>query len=168
MIAEKQTKSNIGFGVGIVMASFGGVAAATQGYFHIRGLIILGDALSVLGDALSVVGFGLFTWGCVNYAQGKGYSPWLGLLGLLSGIGLIVLVILPDKYKGGGPPAGGGGYAPPQPGVWPPPPSGTSPPSSGTSPPFGQPPASPQADVPRKTLGGDDLYRQMSGPRHPP
>jgi len=161
VIAEKQTKSNIGFGVGIVMASFGGVAAATQGYFHIRGLIILGDALSVLGDALSVVGFGLFTWGCVNYAQGKGYSPWLGLLGLLSGIGLIVLVILPDKYKGGGPPAGGGGYAPPQPGVW-------SPPPSGTSPPFGQPPASPQADVPRKTLGGDDLYRQMSGPRHPP
>ena len=161
MIAEKQTKSNIGFGVGIVMASFGGVAAATQGYFHIRGLIILGDALSVLGDALSVVGFGIFTWGCVNYAQGKGYSPWLGLLGLLSGIGLIVLVILPDKYKGGGPPAGGGGYAPPQPGVW-------SPPPSGTSPPFGQPPASPQADVPRKTLGGDDLYRQMSGPRHPP
>ena len=161
MIAEKQTKSNIGFGVGLVMASFGGVAATSRGYFHIRGLIILGDALSVLGDALSVVGFGLFTWGCVNYAQGKGYSPWLGLLGLLSGIGLIVLVILPDKYKGGGPPAGGGGYAPPQPGVWPPPPSGTSPP-------LGQPPASPQADAPRKTLGGDDLYRQMSGPRHPP
>ena len=161
MIAEKQTKSNIGFVVGLVMASFGGVAATSQGYFHIRGLITLGDALSVLGGTLGVVGFGLFTWGCVNYAQGKGYSPWLGLLGLLSGIGLIVLVILPDKYKGGGPPAGGGGYAPPQPGVWPPPPSGTSPP-------LGQPPASPQADTPRKTLGGDGLYRQMSGPRHPP
>ena len=143
MIAEKQTKSNIGVGVGFVVALLGRVAAATGASSHNQGLIILGAALSVAGS-------GLFIWGCVNYAQGKGYSPWLGLLGLLSCIGLLVLVILPDKYKSGGPPAGGGGYAPPQPGVWPPPPSGTSAP-------FGQPPASPQADAPRKTLGGDDL-----------
>ena len=81
MIAEKQTKSNIGFGVGIVMASFGGVAAATQGYFHIRGLIILGDALSVLGDALSVLGSG-FSFGAASITpRGKAIPPGSGCWG---------------------------------------------------------------------------------------
>ena len=39
----------------------------------------------------------MFTWGCINYAQGKGYPGALGLLGLLSCIGLIILVCLPDR-----------------------------------------------------------------------
>jgi len=146
MIAEKQTKSNIGVGVGFVVAVIGRVLAGQGTASQNQGIIILGAILSLAGSAI-------FIWGCVNYAQGKGYSPWLGLLGLLSCIGLIVLVILPDKNKDGGPPAGyGGGYVPPQTGVWPPPP-GSTPPS------FGQPPASPDADSPppRKSLGGDDL-----------
>lgn len=41
----------------------------------------------------------LFTWGCFNYMKGKGYSQWLGLLGLLPIIGLIIMVWLPDKQR---------------------------------------------------------------------
>ena len=145
MIAEKQTKSNIGVGVGFVLAVGGRVLAG-------MGATSQNQSFTILGIVVGLVGTAVFVWGCVNYAQGKGYSPWLGLLGLLSCIGLIVLVILPDKHKGGGPPpGGGGGYVPPQPGVWPPPPMNTQSP-------FGQPP-SPQSEAPapRKTLSGDDL-----------
>ncbi len=46
-----------------------------------------------------VVGLVLFIWGCVGYAKGKGYTKWLGALGLLSCLGLIVLVLLPDRRK---------------------------------------------------------------------
>ena len=35
----------------------------------------------------------------MNYAEGKGHSKWLGLLGLLSRLGLIVLILLPDHHK---------------------------------------------------------------------
>jgi hypothetical protein len=45
------------------------------------------------------VGFIFFIWGCSSYAQGKGYSQWIGALGLLSIFGLVVLAVLPDKHK---------------------------------------------------------------------
>jgi hypothetical protein len=35
----------------------------------------------------------------MNYAEGKGHSKWLGLLGLLSCFGLIILIFLPDHHK---------------------------------------------------------------------
>lgn len=144
MIAEKQTKSNIGVGVGFVIALGGRLLVGTA--HQNQGLLIIGGILSLIGTVI-------FIWGCVNYAQGKGYSPWLGLLGLLSCLGLIVLVVLPDKNKDGDPPPGGPGYAPPQPGVWPPPPGSNPPPNFGQSPVY--PPADPPA--PRRSLGGDDL-----------
>lgn len=160
MIAEKQTKSNLGVGVGFVIAVVGRLMTAAGGSSH-------SSALTGLGYLVGIVGSGLFIWGCVNYAQGKGYSPWLGALGLLSCLGLIVLVVLPDKMKDGGfggPGMGGpGGYTPPQPGVWPPPPGAVPPPAPppGAAPPpsFGQPPGTLGSEPPpaRKSLGGDDL-----------
>ena len=44
------------------------------------------------GSIMLIVGLGY-------YAKGKGYSSVLGLLGLLSCIGLLILAILPDKTK---------------------------------------------------------------------
>ena len=73
MLKEYARKTNIGVGIGFI----------TQ----------------LLGVAIAFVGFSFFIWGCAQYARGKGHSPWLGPLGLLSLLGLIVLFLLPDRHK---------------------------------------------------------------------
>jgi hypothetical protein len=87
MLPEKKTKTNIGVGAGILIqcARF---FLVDQGYIS-----------STAGLILTIVGVVLFTWGCMNYAEGKGHSKWLGLFGLLSCIGLLVLIFLPDRNK---------------------------------------------------------------------
>ena len=87
MLAEYKTKTNIGAGLGIVLQIAGRVLAAQS------------DALALHGFALSLVGLVVFIYGCFCYAKGKGHSPWWGLLGLLSIIGLIILVFLPDRHR---------------------------------------------------------------------
>ena len=42
-----------------------------------------------------------FVWGCSGFAAGKGYPKALGLLGLTSFLGLMVLVILKDRHPSG-------------------------------------------------------------------
>lgn len=87
MLPENRTKTNIGVGVGILLEVLGRVAIAVSAALAIPGLIIF------------LIGVAVFVWGCMNYAKGKGHSPWLGVLGLLSVIGLIILVLLPDRHK---------------------------------------------------------------------
>jgi hypothetical protein len=87
MLPEYKTKTNIGVGIGILFQIVGRVVSS------------MNDALALPGLLLMIVGLVFFIWGCMNYAQGKGYSMWLGLLGLLSCIGLVVLVLLPDRHK---------------------------------------------------------------------
>ena len=82
MLAEKKSQTNIGVGMGIICQ----VASR------------LTDNLA-LSLAIFCVGIVFFIWGCVSYAQGKGQSPVLGLLGFLSICGLIILILLPDKHK---------------------------------------------------------------------
>lgn len=41
----------------------------------------------------------LWIMGCIKYAHSKGYSTIVGLLGLLSIFGLLILVLLPNKWK---------------------------------------------------------------------
>ena len=67
--------------------------AAGNGAMPPVGTIALFELGAGVGDILLIVGL------CF-YAKAKGYSPFLGLLGLLSCIGLLVLAILPDKTKG--------------------------------------------------------------------
>lgn len=50
----------------------------------------------ILGPLLGAV---LLIIGLCYYAKGKGYNAALGLLGLLSCIGLLILALLPDKTK---------------------------------------------------------------------
>ncbi len=87
MLLEKKSKTNIGVGLGIILQIAG------------RAIISPGDSGSILGLMLVLAGAVLFIWGCMNYAEGKGHSKWLGLLGLLSCLGLIILVVMPDHHK---------------------------------------------------------------------
>jgi len=41
----------------------------------------------------------MFIWGCMNYAEGKGHSKWVGLFGVAGIIGPIVLIVLPDQHR---------------------------------------------------------------------
>ena len=84
MLAEKKRDTNIGVGVGILL--------------QLIGRVMQFQGAAGLGFVLVLAGLALFVWGCVNYCQGKGYPAWLGLLGLLSIIGLIVLFLLPDRH----------------------------------------------------------------------
>jgi hypothetical protein len=88
MLAENKRNTNIGVGVGLIL--------------QIAGQVLIGStdpirAMAAL--ALIVAGFCAFIWGCSQYARGKGHSPWFGALGILSILGLIVLVLLPDRHK---------------------------------------------------------------------
>ncbi len=50
-------------------------------------------ATSILGLACG----GLLVYGCAIVAERKGYSSWLGLAGLLSVVGVVVVVLLPPS-----------------------------------------------------------------------
>ena len=52
-----------------------------------------------IGLAIRGIGSILFIIGCCFYAKGKGYNGAWGLLGLLSLIGLLILVCMKDKHK---------------------------------------------------------------------
>ena len=87
MLPEYKNKAYIGVGIGFIIEVIGRVIAMEI------------PALLLIGSIITLVGFVIFIWGCMNYAEGKGYSKWLGLLGILSCIGLIVLVVIPDQNK---------------------------------------------------------------------
>ena len=86
MLAEYKTKTNIGVGLGILLQLAGR-------------LVSRNEATALVGFILILVGVVFFIWGCMNYAAGKGHSKLLGLLGLLSCIGLLILIFLPDRHK---------------------------------------------------------------------
>jgi hypothetical protein len=88
MIAEYQRTANIGIGSGILVQIIA------------RLLMAAGDAGALLGLPLALLGTGLFIWGCWAYAEGKGHHGGWGLLGLFSLIGLVILVLMPDKCRG--------------------------------------------------------------------
>lgn len=87
MLQEKKLKTNIGVGIGFLL-SVSQLLLAKQHYLS-----------SIQSHILAWIGIGFLVWGCMNYALGKGYSKWFGLLGILSFIGFAVLVFMPDKHK---------------------------------------------------------------------
>ena len=87
MLQENRTNTTIGLGGGILLQVAGQVLTKAM------------PGLALIGFLICLVGLAFFIWGCMNYAEGKGYDKVLGLLGLLSCIGLIVLWLLPDKNE---------------------------------------------------------------------
>ncbi len=90
-------------GIGLQAAAFSAARSLATGEALWKPLawmdpMYLAFAGDLLGTALLVVALGL-------YAKAKGQSVFLGLLAVLSCIGLLVVAILPDKTKGR---AGGG------------------------------------------------------------
>ena len=90
LLQEYKRKTNIGVGLGFLALTFGNYAIRTGA---------LGGPM--MGLILCLVGIPLFLWGCGQYARGKGHSPWWGALGLLYVLGLLVLVVMPDRHKDG-------------------------------------------------------------------
>ena len=79
MIPEKKMPAKIGIGIGVVLFLLGPViyAALPKTYITWNVLVLL-----------RYIGAIFFTWGCMNYAAGKGHSKWLGLVGLFSVFGI--------------------------------------------------------------------------------
>ena len=66
----------------------------------VPGLVLqgVGNAMGgVSGTLIGVLGLAMLVAGLTLYARMRGQSPWFGLLGLLSCIGMVVLVLLPKK-----------------------------------------------------------------------
>ncbi|TCI09194.1 hypothetical protein EZM97_22295 [Dyella soli] len=85
MLAEFKRNTNIGVGLGII-GEIVGRSLSTSGSPGLGAIVIL-------------AGFAVFIWGCSQYARAKGHSAWFGAFGVLSIIGLLVLVFLPDRHK---------------------------------------------------------------------
>lgn len=83
MLAEYTKKTNIGIAVGLLL--------------QFASVTVLGD--SILGLIVLLAGIGVMIWGCSCYAKAKGQSGLLGFLAIASLLGLIILVLLPDKSK---------------------------------------------------------------------
>lgn len=87
MLQEYKRKTNIGVGLGAITQIVG------QALLHSQ------QEVNLFAGTIYIVGLVLFVWGCAQYARGKGYTPIFWFLGLLSILGLILLVLLPDKHK---------------------------------------------------------------------
>ena len=57
------------------------------------------ETKSILVIPVFLLMYGCFIYGCCCYAKGKGYHGAWGILGILSVLGLFILVCFPDKHK---------------------------------------------------------------------
>ena len=87
MPPQKRTNTNIGVGVGFIL-QLGGLCLFTGG-----------QGRALIGLLLIFASLPAFIWGCLNYAEGKGHSKWLGVVGVAGIIGLIILIGLPDQHE---------------------------------------------------------------------
>lgn len=82
MLPEKKFSTNLGVGLGVLLQ-------------------VVGCAVGDVGVLLILASIPPFIWGCMNYAEGKGHSKWVGVVGLAGCIGLLVLILLPDEHEEG-------------------------------------------------------------------
>lgn len=80
--AVARRNANIGIGVGILLVVIG---------------LVLMVVLPPLGLLVRLTGGGFYFWGCYNYAIAKGWNGWFGVFLGLTCIGILVMVLLPDK-----------------------------------------------------------------------
>ena len=88
MLPGSQTKVNVSVGTALCLMGGGIYLREEQGAVF-------------PGLGMMVCGWVLFMAGCMWYAEGKGHAPGWGLLGMLSLLGLLILVMFKDRYPDG-------------------------------------------------------------------
>jgi hypothetical protein len=100
MIAKYNRKSLV-FGIPGILLQLGWLALIVfiglQGGSHSKALP---DWAAMMFGCSIILGAILWLVGSCYYALAKGYSTAVGLLGIFSWIGLLILFVLPDKTKG--------------------------------------------------------------------
>lgn len=89
MLTKNRRKTNVGVAIATALQLIGLFLSQTWGIAVVLGLILI--LISIL----------VFIWGCSNYAEGKGYSKWVGMVGVAGLIGLIILIMLPEQNREG-------------------------------------------------------------------
>lgn len=84
MLNEYQTRINLGIGIGVLLS----LPAL---------LLVLLQKAPTIVFLLLLVSIAFFCWGCSGYARAKGYHWLLGLLAIIPPVGLLVLLLLPDR-----------------------------------------------------------------------
>lgn len=84
MIAEYRTKGQLAIGIGLL----GSVGVGKLGVWH-----------SPLYLPALVAELVICAYACSTYARAKGFSPWLGALAPLVVIGLVCVMLLPDRHR---------------------------------------------------------------------
>lgn len=83
MLPKEKTLTNLWVGPGFLL--------------QLAGLFVQ-DGVGV-GLTMRVAGGIAVLIGCCHYANGKGYSTFVGLIGAIPIVGLLILVLLPDDHK---------------------------------------------------------------------
>lgn len=88
VITQDRIKGSLGIGTGLLT----NVAGYTAAILRAPSPVLIGTAIV----ALTLTGYG-----CIYYARAKGYSPFLGVPGLLPPplgyVGLVIVCLLPDR-----------------------------------------------------------------------
>ena len=94
---SKQRNTNIGLGIGVLLQLAGFL-------MFLLNAVTIGDPAwgmrFIVGVVLLLISIPVFIWGCMNYAEEKGYSEWVGIVAGVAGLtGLIVLALLPHQKR---------------------------------------------------------------------
>jgi len=80
-------EANLGVGVGLTLQLVAGM------------LVTVARQDALIPSILGIASLPFMVWGCMSFAEGKGYPRWLGLFGAAGVIGLIVLLALPLRAQ---------------------------------------------------------------------
>ena len=70
-----------------------------QTFAYIVGNMMAQPLLALFFLCVSLAGTALLLIGLAYYSKAKGHSPWWGLVGILSCLGILILAALPDRLK---------------------------------------------------------------------
>ena len=91
-----QTRASIFCGAGLLLQVVTNVVLRSA-----RSAGSPGTGIIAVSGIVGIIALVCWFIGLSAYAESKGYSKWLSLLGLLSCCGLVIMVLLPNKWVDG-------------------------------------------------------------------